>query len=186
MDRLDRVGMEDLMLDAVSGLFAEWWWLIALAIVIAILRKLTFGTHHRRIAGKAYVIDGDSLRVDGQEVRIVGLDAPELGQQAEHQDGRWFDHGQHVKDVLIQEIGGKRVRVSGEDRDAYGRLLGTVTFGGRDIGEWLVRDGHAIADDSDDRYQRVQQEACEAKRGMWAHAHNFDPRAHRHRKQDSG
>ena len=200
------------MLEAVSGLFANWWWLIAFVVAIAILRKLAFGNRSRRyrkkgysrrtgrrrchpahrvesptrtITGKAYVTDGDGIRVDKQEVRLVGLDAPEWDQRAKHLDGYWFNHGKRVKSALIQEIGGKHVRVSVEDTDKFGRLLGTVTYEGRDIGEWLVREGHAIAAYSD-RYTRVEREAREAKRGMWAHAHNFDPRAHRHRKQGKG
>ena len=116
----------------------------------------------------------------GQEVRLAGLDAPEWDQKAKLSNGRWFNHGKHVKSALIQEIGGKHVRVSVEGTDKYGRLLGTVTCNGRDIGEWLVREGHAIAA-YDDRYKQVEREARAAKRGMWAHAHNFDPRAHRHR-----
>ena len=55
----------------------------------------------------------------------------------------------------------------------------------RDVGEWLVQEGHAIAAYSD-RYIHVEREAREAKRGMWAHAHNFDPRAHRHREPRKG
>ena len=90
-----------------------------------------------------------------------------------------------MKSALIQEIGGKHVQVSVETVDKYGRLVGTATCKGRDIGEWLVRQGHAIAA-YDDRYRHVEQEAREAKRGMWAHAHNFDPRAHRHREPRKG
>ena len=131
------------------------------------------------------VTDGDGIRVDRQEVRLVGLDAPEWDRRAKHRDGYWFNHGKRVKSALIQEIGGKHVRVSVEDRDKFGRLLGTVTCEDRDIGEWLVREGHATAAYSD-RYLRVEREAREAKRGMWAHAHNFDPRAHRHRKPGKG
>ncbi len=136
----------------------------------------------RTISGKAYVTDGDGMRVAQQEVRIAGLDAPEWDQKAKHNDGYWFKHGKRVKSALIQEIGGKRVHVSVESVDKFGRLLGTVTCNGRDIGEWLVREGHAIAAYGD-RYKHVEREAREAKRGMWAHAHNFDPRAHRHREQ---
>ena len=125
--------------------------------------------------------DGDGIRVARQEVRFIGLDAPEWDQRAKHRDGYWFNHGKRVKSALIQEIGGKHVRVSVEGTDKFGRLLGTVTYKGTDTGEWLVREGHAIAAYSD-RYRRVEQKAREARRGMWAHAHNFDPRAHRHRK----
>lgn len=136
----------------------------------------------RTISGKAYVTDGDGIRVAQQEVRIAGLDAPEWDQKAKHQDGYWFKHGKRVKNALIQEIGGKRVHVSVESVDKFGRLVGTVTCNGRDIGEWLVREGHAVAAYSD-RYKHVEREARDAQRGMWAHAHNFDPRAHRHREQ---
>ena len=139
----------------------------------------------RTITGKAWVTDGDGIRVARQEVRIVGLDAPEWDQKAKHRDGYWFNHGKRVKSALIQEIGGKHVRVSVEGTDKFGRLLGTVIYEGGDIGEWLVREGHAIAAYSD-RYIHVEREAREAKRGMWAHAHNFDPRAHRHRGPRKG
>ena len=139
----------------------------------------------RTIAGKAYVTDGDGIRVAGQEVRLAGLDAPEYDQKAKHWDGYWFKHGKRVKSALIQEIGGKHVQVSVESVDKFGRLVGTVTHKGRDIGEWLVREGHAIAA-YDDRYRHVQRAARRAKRGMWAHAHNFDPRAHRHREPRKG
>ena len=175
---MDRIGLEDMWLEAVSGWFANWWWLIALVVAIAIF---AFVKCFRRITGKAYVTDGDGIRVAGQEVRLAGLDAPEWDQKAKHQDGYWFNHGKRVKSALIREIGGKQVRVSVEGTDKFGRRLGIVTYKGRDIGEWLVREGHAIAAYGD-RYLHIEREAREAKRGMWAHAHNFDPRAHRHRK----
>ena len=89
-------------------------------------------------------------------MRLAGLDAPEWDQKAKHQDGYWFKHGKRVKDALIQEIGGKRVHVSVESVDKFGRLLGTVTYNGRDIGEWLVREGHAVAAYSD-RYKHVER-----------------------------
>ena len=137
------------------------------------------------ISGKAFVTDGDGVRVKGREIRIAGLDAPEWDQKAKHRDGYWFNHGRRVKGELIREIGGRHVEVAVEGTDRYGRLLGTVTCGGRDIGEWLVREGHAIAAYSD-RYRQVEREARAARRGMWSHAHNFDPRDHRHRKPREG
>ena len=221
---MDRIGLEEMLLEAVSGWTASWWWLIALVVALAVLRKVAPGKRSRRnrrkghwrrtqrarrraasysssvvqlhpahrgesrartITGKAYVTDGDGIRVAQQEVRLAGLDAPEWDQKAKHRDGYWFNHGKRVKSALIQAVGGKHVHVSVESVDKFGRLLGTVTYEGRDIGEWLVREGHAIAAYSD-RYIHVEREAREAKRGMWAHAHNFDPRAHRHREPRKG
>ena len=45
------------------------------------------------LAGKAYVTDGDGIRVSGQEVRFAGLDAPEWNRVAKQVDGYWFGHG---------------------------------------------------------------------------------------------
>ena len=177
--------------------------LLAVAVGYFVLRKMTrkrprgriprrartyrafSGQHSGTICDKVYVTDGDGLRVRGYTIRISGLDAAEHDQAAKHRDGYWFNHGKRVKSALIREIGGKQVRVAVEGSDKFGRLLGTVTCNGRDVGEWLVREGHAIAAYSD-RYWHVEREARQAKRGMWDHAHNFDPRDHRHRKRRKG
>jgi len=45
----------------------------------------------RTITGKAYVTDGDGIRVARKEVRLAGLDAPEWDQKAKHQNGYWFN-----------------------------------------------------------------------------------------------
>ena len=137
------------------------------------------------LAGKAYVTDGDGISVSGQEVRFAGLDAPEFDQVAKHQDGYWFGHGKRVKSALIREIGGRRVYVTVEDYDKFGRAVGIVTRNGKDVGEWLVREGHAIAAYSD-RYKHVEREARKAKRGMWSHTVNIDPRQWRHRNTSRG
>ena len=180
-----------MLLDSILGFLVEFWWVVALVVLLGLLNALLIRKHSRRrrlentkntLMGKAYVTDGDGVRVDGAEVRIFGIDAPEWDQRAKHREGYWFNHGKIVKSALIEEIGGKYVRVVVEDIDKFGRLLGTVTCGDRDIGAWLVQEGHAIAAYSD-RYKRDEQEARIAKRGMWAHAYNFDPRAHRHRSQ---
>ena len=132
------------------------------------------------LAGKAYVTDGDGIRVSGHEVRFAGLDAPEWDQLAKHRDGYWFRHGKQVKSALIRQIGGKQVFVTVEDQDKFGRAVGIVTCNGEDVGEWLVREGYAIAAYSN-RYRHIEQEARRAKRGMWSHAVNIDPRLWRHR-----
>ena len=143
-------------------------------------QRVRTGRVDRRLAGKAYVTDGDGIRVSGQEVRFAGLDAPEWNQPAKHRDGHWFAHGKRVKSALIREIGGKSVQVIVEEYDKFGRAVGTVTCNGRDIGEWLVREGHAKALYSE-RYKHIEKEAKRGGRGMWGHAVNIDPRSWRHR-----
>ena len=113
------------------------------------------------------------MRVAGREIRIAGLDAAEPDREATRRDGDRFGHGKQARSALIREIGGEQVRVSVEGRDAFGRLLGSVTRDGRDIGGWLVREGHAIARGG--RYERAEREARETGRGMWAQARDLDP-----------
>lgn len=152
----------------------------ALVIVTGLaLATLARGRRLRRrprvLAGKAFVTDGDGLLVQNRRVRFAGLDAPEWDQRALHGHGCWFKHGSRVKSAPINEIGGRPVQVRVESWDRFGRTVGTVTCEGRDIGEWLVSEGHAIAAHGD-RYMASEAEARNARRGMWAHKHNIDPR----------
>ena len=142
-------------------------------------------TGRATITGKAYVTDGDGITVSGYTIRLTGLDAPEWGQVAKHQHGYWFNHGKRVKSALIQAIGGKYVQVAVEGCDKYGRVLGSVTCDGKDVGAWLVRNGYAISAYAD-KYKDVEREAKLARRGLWGHAEVHDPRAWRHNKRSDG
>ena len=133
------------------------------------------------ISGKAYVTDGDGLRVSRYTVRLAGLDAPELGQRAKDKSGRWIDHGALVKNELWKLVGGKHVRVVVEGYDQYDRVVGTVICDDKDVGNRLVRSGYAFSA-YDDRYEAVEREARRAKRGLWGfvvYSHPSDERQRR-------
>ena len=133
------------------------------------------------IKGRAHVTDGDGIRVSGHTIRLAGLDAPEWNQVAKHRWGFWFNQGKRVKRALRKAIGGRRVSVAVEGYDQYGRVLGTVSYRGEDVGEWLVRNGHAMAC-FDSRYKAVEREARRERSGMWGYAEAYDPRAWRKRR----
>ena len=158
--------------------------IVVVVVVAAAIFLLFRGLFEERagdtITGKAYVIDGDTIKVSGRTIRLAGLDAPELDQVAKHQHGYRFAQGKRVKSALIRAIGGKDVLVTIEGYDPYDRVVGTVTCDGKDVGEWLVRNGYAIAAYGD-QYKHVEREARRARRGMWGHAEAHDPRSWRHR-----
>lgn len=158
----------------------EFLIVLGLAAIFFLFKSLSKKRPGNTITGKAYVTDGDGIRVSGYSIRFAGLDAPEWDQLAKHQHGYWFNQGRRVKSALIQAIGGKYVRVKVEGYDDYGRLIGTVTCDGKDVGEWLVRNGHAISAYGN-QYKQIEREARSARRGMWGHAEIYDPRAWRHR-----
>ena len=158
-----------------------------LAMIAILIAFYLIGKRVRRkrpgdtIKGWARVTDADGIKVRGYTVRLAGLDAPEWNQPAKHRFGFWFNHGKRVKRALKRQVGGRRVRVAVEGLDRYGRVLGTVSCRGSDVGEWLVRSGHAISC-FDNRYKAVESEAKRERRGMWGYDQAIDPRAWRRGK----
>ena len=74
------------------------------------------------------------------------------------------------------------MQVAVEGFDRYGRVLGTVSRRGQEVGEWLVRSGYAIAC-YDSRYKAAESEARSERRGMWGYKEVYDPRAWRSGKR---
>ena len=96
------------------------------------------------IEGPADVIDGDSLRVAGTEVRLFGVDAPEFSQSC-FSNGSEVACGAMAKDVLAGLIGNSVLSCQPRDTDTYGRIVVTCRTSGVDISEALVEAGWATA-----------------------------------------
>lgn len=89
------------------------------------------------------VHDGDSLRCDGERIRIANIDAPELPDSPKCTDRRrqgWCDHDMAVqsRDALIAFLTRGRVMIARIGVDRYGRTLASVSVNGRDAGAYLV------------------------------------------------
>ena len=83
------------------------------------------------------IADGDTLRIlyrDGQlKIRLAEIDTPERKQP-------W---GTRAKQALSDKVFGRVVDVVEIDRDRYGRIVGRIYLGGRDINREMVAEGHA-------------------------------------------
>lgn len=124
------------------------------------------------ISGRARAIDGDTIELAGQTVRLHGIDAPELGQDCEGRDrGRW-PCGGWSRDVLSSLLAGGDLRCAGRGRDRYGRILATCRLGRTDIGEEMVARGaaHAYRRYSLD-YVDAEKRAFVAAIGIWQGDH---------------
>ena len=87
------------------------------------------------ILGRAYVIDGDSLRIKGTEVRLFGVDAPEIN----------HPYGKTAKSALMTLCKGQDIRAEVVCADVHGRTVAKCTLSdGRDISAEMVRMGLAI------------------------------------------
>jgi endonuclease YncB( thermonuclease family) len=121
------------------------------------------------IIGRAKVIDGDSLEVAGTRIRLFGIDAPEAYQQCRDAGGRAYACGRAATRALAALIGGP-VSCTLMTHDRYERAVALCTAAGRDLGDAMVRAGHALdyGRHSGGRYAEAEREARAAKRGVWA------------------
>lgn len=121
------------------------------------------------IVGRASVIDGDTIEIHGERVRLHGIDAPEKGQPCFDAAGKPYRCGQIAAMALDEFIGASPVQCRERDVDRYGRTVAECSVRGEDIELWLVRNGHAMAYRRySSAYIGAEQEARNAKRGIWA------------------
>ena len=104
-----------------------------------------------------------------QKIRLLGIDAPEYGQ----------DHGDAARRALAGKVASGRVRVEGDARDQYGRLLGTLWIDDRNLNHELVAEGWAWAFGGfveNDDLVSAEAAARRARRGLWADGRPIPPR----------
>jgi endonuclease YncB( thermonuclease family) len=117
------------------------------------------------LAGQGRVSDGDSFRLDGIRIRLVGLDAPELAQQCLAADGRQWNCGEVARNRMAALLSSGVVRCQPEETDQYGRLLASCTIGGQDPAATMVAEGLAV---SSGRYWTEEADARRRNAGIWA------------------
>jgi endonuclease YncB( thermonuclease family) len=128
---------------------------------------------------EARVIDGDTIDLSGQRIRLFGIDAPEKGQVCDQQ-GQVRDCGAWSARVLRDLIGTDPVQCRARDTDRYGRTVATCTVAGRDLGEMMVGQGAARAYTRySARYLAHERAAKTQGIGIWA-GRMVTPEAYRH------
>lgn len=128
---------------------------------IALILK---GVPETEITGAGEAIDGDSVRLTGIEIRLKGIDAPELFQKCQRLGQDW-PCGQEARAALRRKLSKGLVTCIGAERDRYGRLLAVCRMRGADLNAEMVREGLAVAFGG---YQAEEKAARDDNRGLWA------------------
>jgi micrococcal nuclease len=92
-------------------------------------------------ADRISVYDGDTIRVNGERIRILGLDTPEYGNNARCRSEAVT--AEEAKQALRRLIARGDVTISRRGTDRYGRTLARVTVDGRDVADTLIAQGLA-------------------------------------------
>jgi endonuclease YncB( thermonuclease family) len=96
------------------------------------------------LIGQASIIDGDTIEIHGQRIRLFGIDAPEHDQLCEA-GGNQYRCGQQASFALADQIGKQTVDCVPRDVDHYGRVVAVCSAAGEDLNAWMVRQGWALA-----------------------------------------
>ncbi|MDX1486240.1 MAG: thermonuclease family protein [Alphaproteobacteria bacterium] len=138
-----------------------------LLLILAAFLMLAIPAVAEPIAGRASVIDGDTLEIRGIRIRLHGIDAPESGQMCIAASKR-YRCGQRAALALTDKIGPSTISCQPKDRDRYGRVVAVCRARGEDLNAWMVAQGWALA------YRRFsgayvgeEREAKRAKIGVW-------------------
>lgn len=137
--------------------------------------------HADTLTGTAVVHDGDTFRLDGQPVRLWGIDAPELGQSCQRPGGR-YQCGVEARDALAEWIGQRDVICKPIGKKSWDRIVAvcwvprlmmlgrTPLVRHRDIAAWLVMHGYAVdwPEYSSGFYASQQAAAMSEDAGIWA------------------
>jgi endonuclease YncB( thermonuclease family) len=114
------------------------------------------------------VSDGDTITIlhddySQEKIRLFGIDCPEKSQA----------FGQRAKQFTSSQVYGKVVTIRRMAEDRYGRTVAWVFVGKTNVNEELVKAGYAWhfrKYSNDLELQRLEDDARNAKRGLW-----FDP-----------
>lgn len=113
--------------------------------------------------GSAVILDGDTIVLAGQKIRLEGIDAPEFSQTCTAKGGP-FPCGREAKRQLAALAKGGLVECSGWQNDKYGRLLGMCTSGKLEINRQMVLSGWAV---SYGGFLAEEASARKSGKGVW-------------------
>ena len=96
------------------------------------------------IEGKPIIIDGDTIYVDKNKIRLHGIDAPETNQKCTLDEETW-NCGIQSTLALKNFILDKEVYCEIIDIDQYKRFVGICFVDNKNMNKYMVRNGWAIA-----------------------------------------
>ena len=121
--------------------------MVARSLIFSIFFSLVFCFHQaygKTIYGNAKIIDGDTLHIGNNKIRLHAIDAPETKQKCTKNGKKWGCGVESTK-FLKNLIGNEPIRCETNGRDKYNRYIGVCYKSKIDLNSEMVINGWAIA-----------------------------------------
>ena len=151
-------------------------------LIILLLLSVTSNGNSKTILGKARIIDGDTIHIKSNKIRLHGIDAPESKQTCKIDNQDWYCGKQSTKE-LKNLINNQKVECITNDVDRYNRYIAICFVDEININQWMVKNGWAIAYRyySED-YVLEEKYANDKKLGIWK-SEFIEPYAYRKKQK---
>lgn len=141
---------------------------VPFVLSLAATLAMTSLAYAEDLVGRASVIDGDTIEIHGQRIRLHGIDAPESRQLCE-KNGHEYRCGQQASLALADMVGQAVIRCLPNGVDRYKRIIGVCFKADQDLNRWMVRNGWAVAYRRYSKdYVTDEESASSAGIGIWA------------------
>ena len=136
-------------------------------IFYIILLSFSNFTFAKTINGKPRIIDGDTIHIKSNKIRLHGIDAPETKQTCNIDNEEWYCGKQSTKE-LKKLINKQNVECVVNDIDVYNRYIAICYIDEININQWMVKNGWAIAYRYYSKdYINEEEYADDNKLGIW-------------------
>ena len=144
-----------------------------ISILLCVMTLPAFAESRTAIIGAIQVIDGETLEIQNQRIKLWGVDAPELNQTCKNGQDAGYDCGKEAASALSQWLTELQpVRCEPRGNDNSGNTIAICyTSTGDDIASWMVRNGYAVdwPKYSNGFYGVSEKQAQSNKSGIWQH-----------------
>ena len=126
-------------------------------------------TESKQIAMVNKTIDGDTIKTDLGEVRLLGINTPEKKERL-YEEAKNFTSQLENKEVILIK--------TNEDKDKYGRLLRYVEYNDKIINEEILKNGLATLyyydyDSYYEKLKKAEEQSRNNKLGLWQESQNI-------------
>ena len=129
--------------------------------------RVQAGEHLAADASQVAVLDGDTLRMRNQVIRLDGIEAPGRDGSCRHASGAGLDCGTASANALASLVHRGAVNCTLRGHDRAGRPLAVCMVEGTQLNSTLVAEGWARADRGQPDLLRIEAQARAERRGLW-------------------